>query len=83
MQFLVLVDNVPYQLCQPLPPAFCSLEIRYKNNMFTGVPKEQSPAINQWLIDLINRCTNDYILINGAYVLRSDIIERISNECEQ
>lgn len=64
----IILNNQPYQIGQPLPESISSCHINYISQFgqIILIPKEQQPVIRQWLINMISRCTCEYLTINDT-----------------
>ena len=71
----ISLNNQPYQIGQPLPDAISSCHITYLSQFgqMILIPKEQEPLIRQWLLDMISRCTCEYLSINNTLYLVADL----------
>ena len=65
----IILNNQPYQIGQPLPDTISSCHITYMSQFgqLLLVPPEQVPLIKGWLIDMISRCTCEYLTINETF----------------
>ena len=71
----ILINNQPTQIGQPLPDVITSCHINYLSQFgqMLLIPKDQEPLIRQWLIDMIARCTCEYLSINDTLYLVADL----------
>lgn len=71
----IILNNQPYQIGQPLPESIDSCHINYMSQFgqMLLIPKEQEPIIRQWLLDMISRCTCEYLSINNTLYLVADL----------
>ena len=71
----IILNNQPYQIGQPLPDTISSCHINYLSQFgqIVLIPKEQEPIIRQWLLDMITRCTCEYLSINNTLYLVADL----------
>ena len=71
----IILNNQPYQIGQPLPESISSCHINYISQFgqMILIPKEQEPLIRQWLLDMISRCTCEYLSINNTLYLVADL----------
>lgn len=71
----IILNNQPYQIGQPLPESISSCHINYISQFgqMILIPKEQGPVIRQWLLDVISRCTCEYLSINNTLYLVADL----------
>ena len=71
----IILNNQPYQIGQPLPDTISSCHINYMSQFgqLIIIPKEQEPIIRQWLLDMISRCTCEYLSINNTLYLVADL----------
>ena len=71
----IILNNQPYQIGQPLPDTISSCHINYLSQFgqLMLIPKEQEPIIRQWLLDMISRCTCEYLSINNTLYLVADL----------
>ena len=71
----IILNNQPYQIGQPLPDTISSCHINYISQFgqMILIPKEQEPLIRQWLLDMISRCTCEYLSINNTLYLVADL----------
>ena len=71
----IILNNQPYQIGQPLPDTISSCHINYLSQFgqLMLIPKDQEPVIRQWLLDMISRCTCEYLSINNTLYLVADL----------
>ena len=71
----IILNNQSYQIGQPLPDTISSCHINYLSQIgqLILIPKEQEPIIRQWLLDMISRCTCEYLSINNTLYLVADL----------
>ena len=71
----IILNNQPYQIGQPLPDTIDSCHINYMSQFgqMLIIPKDQEPIIRQWLLDMISRCTCEYLSINNTLYLVADL----------
>ena len=71
----IILNNQPYQIGQPLPDTIGSCHINYMSQFgqMLIIPKDQEPIIRQWLLDMISRCTCEYLSINNTLYLVADL----------
>ena len=71
----IILNNQPTQIGQPLPDTISSCHINYISQFgqMILIPKEQEPLIRQWLLDMISRCTCEYLSINNTLYLVADL----------
>lgn len=71
----IILNNQLYQIGQPLPESIDSCHINYipQFGRILLVPKGQELAIRQWLLDMISRCTCEYLSINNTFYLVTDL----------
>ena len=71
----IILNSQPYQIGQPLPDTISSCHINYMSQLgqMIRIPKEQEPIIRQWLLDMISRCTCEYLSINNTLYLVADL----------
>lgn len=64
----IILNDQPYQIGQPLPEAISNCHITYMSQFgqLLLIPPEQVPLIKAWLIDMISRCTCEYLTINDT-----------------
>ena len=64
----IILNNQSHQIGQPLPDAISSCHIVYLSQFgqMLLIPKEQEPLIRQWFLDMIARCTCEYLSINDT-----------------
>ena len=64
----ITLNNQPYQIGQPLPDtiSFCHIDYMPQFGQMLLIPPEQAPLIKAWLIDMISRCTCEYLSINDT-----------------
>ena len=77
----ISLNNQPYQIGQPLPDAISSCHITYLSQFgqMVLIPKEQEPLIRQWFLDMISRCTCEYLSINDT-LYRVDELPKVSHD---
>ena len=65
----IILNDQPYNIGQPLPDTISSCHINYMSQFgqMLLVPPEQVPLIKSWLIDMISRCTCEYLTINDTF----------------
>ena len=71
----ITLNNQPYQIGQPLPDTITSCHIDYLSQFgqMILIPPEQVPLIKAWLLDMISRCTCEYLSINNTLYLVADL----------
>lgn len=69
------LNNQPYQIGQPLPDniSICHIDYLSQFGQMMLIPKDQEPIIRQWLLDMISRCTCEYLSINSTLYLVADL----------
>ena len=77
----IYLNNQPYQIGQPLPATITSCHIDYLSQFgqMLLIPKEQEPIIRQWLLDMISRCTCEYLSINDT-LYKVDELPKVSHD---
>lgn len=71
----IILNNQLYQIGQPLPESIDSCHINYipQFGQILLVPRDQELVIRQWLLDMISRCTCEYLSINNTLYLVTDL----------
>ena len=73
----IQINGTTMQIGQPLPTSVDTLVIVHQVHPMMPpqlVTVEQAVVIKAWLRELINKCTNEYIVYNGTLIKTTELI---------